>query len=232
MSERHHSEEAVLARIRRAEGRRKGLLFVLSGLFFALAAGLFLTQGMAAGPRLLVGVAGAVIILAAVVVGLRVSRTPPEASHPAIVTRRSEALQQRRQLVLVMLPLAVLCEVPGAMEAVGGLGHAVAGAPRATDLVKAGALVVLAAFALQAACGSGLFRRYAIVMDDELSRSHRDSARAAGFWTATGALAAAFLAALWRPDLALQALPGLIWAVVAVASGRFLYLDWRAQQDG
>ena len=175
MSEHPLSEETVLERIRQAERRRVALLWVLSLLFFALAGGIWLTEGVARGPRTLLAVAGAAIIVAVIAVGLRLSRPPAEASDPVIVNRRADALQRRRLAVLVLMPIAVLCEIPGAMDAAEHIGRAAGSGPRLVDVFKVAAFLVIGALALQAACTAGFLRRYAPVMNDELSRLHRDS---------------------------------------------------------
>jgi hypothetical protein len=84
------------------------------------------------------------------------------------------------------------------------------------------------------AWGSGLIRRRSVreLVDDEVTRAHRRDALVAGFWGAVAGTILIYLATLYQPVTAREALRGVVTLAVALALLRFGGLERRAMQTG
>jgi hypothetical protein len=144
-----------------------------------------------------------------------------ESSLMAESQRRDPSLRRRRAIVASTVILLVTGAA--AMIALSEQG----GALRSVDVVKIGALIVLALLLGLRATTSFRLAKRDPALDDELTRANRASAARVGYWALMLAVTAAFIGGAVT-DLTLTEVAPLVLAAGAVSAGlRFAILEAR-----
>jgi hypothetical protein len=152
-----------------------------------------------------------------------------DAADPRIVRRRIDAHHRywRWTLLAGILSTSVL-----------GLnfGYVLADLTRADRILAllAGGImiVVIALFSVLTLIGPGWFNRELhAILNDDFVRDLRARTARLGYLTMMAATAAALLATIWRPDLALSALAWAFYAGFAVPALYYIIADWRAGRE-
>jgi len=74
-------------------------------------------------------------------------------------------------------------------------------------------------------------RKMKRLLEDELTRAYRASAITCAFWILLVGAMGAYLVGLWKPPVAVVALPMILWVAAATAALRFAQLHRRAERD-
>lgn len=74
-------------------------------------------------------------------------------------------------------------------------------------------------------------RKMKRLLEDELTRAYRSSAITCAFWMLLVGAMGAYLVGLWKPHVAVVALPMILWVAAATAALRFAQLHRRAERE-
>ncbi|MDQ8029886.1 MAG: hypothetical protein REJ23_14260 [Brevundimonas sp.] len=74
-------------------------------------------------------------------------------------------------------------------------------------------------------------RKQKRLLEDELTRAYRASAITCAFWMLLVGAMSVYLVGLWKPHLAVVALPMVLWVAAATAALRFAQLHRRAERE-
>ena len=156
----------------------------------------------------------------------------PKLDSGPSTTQRAERAQRLRVWVIVIetalflaSQIALLAFDHGSPRPWGTTAWALTatGLAASFSLGLAGALLTLLT-------GKGTFFDEAMqaLWDDETTRSHRDAATAAGYWTVVPTIMTLQVYALFRPLSVISALHVLLIVGIGVPLLRFAQLEWRA----
>lgn len=155
---------------------------------------------------------------------------PVDACDPAIVKKRIDAHHRTWRWTVGSSLFSSL----GCVAALSSVLSKAGTADRPFVLVFAAQVVfVCLLFAAVTAAGPGWFdREMHAILNDEFIRDLRARAVRVGYSVMMFAVAAALLAGVLRPDLALSALAWALYAGMAVPALYYVVADWRASRDG
>ena len=74
-------------------------------------------------------------------------------------------------------------------------------------------------------------RKQKRLLEDELTRAYRASAITCAFWMLLVGAMGVYLVGLWKPHVAVVALPMVLWVAAATAALRFAQLHRRAERE-
>ncbi|WP_396595513.1 hypothetical protein [Brevundimonas sp. R86498] len=199
---------------------------VLAGLGFAFAQA---RSGDAATQAGIMAGIGIGLMIGAAIMAWKLRPWDRRWRTESLASRRERLQSNRTQRLWVLPFISALFLVQGTR----GLNEIVNGAGSWSDYVSASLPVVYAWVAAAAAMGWGpraaTERRF---MEDELTLVLRARAIALAFPVLMAGVTVALGLALWRPPLAILALPFVLTAAGATAGIRFAWLDREAGQDG
>lgn len=147
------------------------------------------------------------------------------------MSERVERAQKRRTRILWIQGLSFLVWQGAFLNTV--LTHE--GPLRLVDQVKLGGFVIwCAALLMLLMTGGGLFRNKAVraILEDESTHAHRRTAITIGFWTAMVVALGLYVAAMFIPVTALEAIHGILTAGVVTPLIAFVSLERRAERHG
>jgi hypothetical protein len=136
---------------------------------------------------------------------------------------RRDLEQAARVWQLTILPLAMLAMTVAATLAAERMVHGAAGGIEwLTAAVPALYAVLLPVMVMNWDAHARKMRKY---LDDELIRVIQARAIIAAFFVLMSGACGVYLLGLWKPDWAIIALPGVLWAAASTASLRFALLS-------
>jgi hypothetical protein len=155
-----------------------------------------------------------------------------DANDPRIVRRRIDAHHRDWRLMLMswlVMILGLLPTLTMAGRTLGALGHAYRPLAIAATAAMIAPIMLLSLLTI-AGPGWGN-RELRAILNDDFVRQLRARAIRLGYLTMLMTVSAGFLAAVWRPDLALQALGWSLCAGSAIPALYYVIADWRAGRE-
>jgi hypothetical protein len=144
------------------------------------------------------------------------------------VIKDPEARQRRRSggILAGAIMLTIITTQAFTLHQPIDVGH-----PRAVDLVRTGAFVMLIiVLALRSTSAFSLLRKDP-ELDDELARAHRADASRRGYWALVVVSLAALLASMFFELTVLEVMPSVLMFGVFVSAVRFAQLERRALKN-
>lgn len=233
-------DDKILRRIKTSTRMMWRVVWVLTSGFALVFA--VITTASFTGHAALVTSVAAQIVTAAVVVALFVYAlvmmskyyvSPIDADSPRLVRRRIDVYQRRWRWVILLnifTTLAFVVNVPGSFSVLRGAHQSL--------LMLIGAcaagFMIMMAFILSAGPGmQGMAQPGArALLNDEFASALRARTMRFGYILVMLLIGAAYLVALWQPNLAPAALAWALYAGFAVPALYYVIADWRASRGG
>lgn len=235
---RSPSDDEIVAILNASDRAVTRLMLILGGavlLLVALYAAAFFAGEVALlqseGVQIAIGVLFVAAVAFVVVRSNRHFRSGAfsVATDPRIIRRRIDTHHRYWRWTLLSALVATSASMLSFSYALGRLSHA-----NHFLALIAGAImiVVMGLFAAHTLAGPGWFngKLHAILNDDFVRQLRARTARL-GYLAMMVSVSAGILAALWRPNLALQALAWSLYAGFAIPTLYYVIADWRAGRE-